>query len=437
MKKGLVFLLSLLLCLGTTFSSFVVASEYDLLTSYNTSTVLDTHKMTIEELELYEKSIAQYDAVIVYDKLINSFIDQYGEIDGQPACYPENYAGAYINDGGKLVIQITNAVDRIIPNAQVLQDYSVRIDLNKTKEQDKEFKAESIEEVVIFEQVAHSLNELNGMLVDSVISVNKQFPVVGYYVDTLNNAVNIILEKDVYKMAANTTDIYKSAFNKEIPLVFEVGEISEPSYNHMGGQGYYYHGSGGGTSLGFTGWYNGIRAYLTCGHTSAYKVGDTAEYNSTAIGTVAAKQWSNNGSGDWGIVNINNSETISGLVKQNYSGTIVGKIKARVNSVPVNTIVYRFGNTTQVWSTLQVKAIGVSKAWLDTPTNSTYTIKGLVNCTLKVGSASQPGDSGGPFVIANGNDYSAVGTTTGESGGLAYYSPMSHVPINFAVEIGY
>ncbi|SCZ05276.1 chymotrypsin family serine protease [Alkaliphilus peptidifermentans] len=437
MKKGL---LLLVLCLSFAFSFFVVAHENDLDVVDNTSIVLDIHKMTTEELEFYEKSIAQYDAVIFYDKLISSFIDLYGEKDGQPARYPENYAGAYVNDDGKLVIQISSTDDQNIINAQVLHDYSVGVDLNKIKEKDTQFKAESIEDVVVFEQVAHSLNDLNGMLIDSVNSVNKLISVAGYYVDTLNNSVNIILEQDAYEIAVNTIDIYKdikSDYSKEVPLVFETGEINEPSYHHLGGQGYYYHGSGGGTTLGFTGWYNGTRAYLTCGHTSAFNTGDTARYSNTAIGNVSAKQWAHNGNGDWGIVNLNSGETISGLIKQNHSGTVVGKIKGRVNSVPVNTIVYRFGHKTQVWSTLRVNAVNVSKAWKDTPSDSNYTIRGLVRCTLQIGSASQPGDSGGPFVIANGNDYSAIGTTTGESGGYTYYSPMSHVPTNFAVEIGY
>lgn len=440
MKKSLAFILSLVLCIGFSFSFSILAPDNDLSANNFTSTVFDTDKMTMEELEFYKKSIAQYDAVIVYDELIGSFIDQYGNKDGLPANYPENYAGAYINDHGKLVIQISNTNNQSITYAKLLNEYSSHIDLNEIKERDATFVAESIENVVEFEQVVYSLNELNVMMTDTINYLNNRFSTLGYYVNTLNNTITIIINKDEIEKAINTLEIdndFKSVVGYKIPLVFESGEISEPSLNHMGGQGYYNHGSAGGLTLGFTGWYNGIRAYLTCGHSSAFNAGDTAKYNSTTIGTVTVKQWANNGSGDWAIINLNSSQTISGLVKQNYSGTIVGKIKARVNSVPINTIVYRFGNTSQVWSTLKVNAVGVSKAWFDTPSNSNYTINGLVRCTLQIGSAIQDGDSGGPFVISNGNDYSAVGTTTGEASSNAYYSPLSHVPTNFAVEIGY
>lgn len=440
MKRRVTFLLSLILCLSFSIYSIATGSEHVLNTIDNTATVFDTLKMTNEELEIYKKAQAQYDAVIFYDKLISAFMDKYGEKDGQPARYPDNYAGAYISDSGTLVVQITKTNDHKISGTDSIKDYLVYVDILAIKEKDAEFKAESIEEIIEFEQVAYSLNELNDMLVNSVDNVSKEFPVTGYYVDTRNNTINISIEISSYEKAIASIDTYKSSkltADKEIPLVFEVGEVTEPDAYHMGGQGYYYHGSDGGRTLGFTGWYNGQRAYLTCGHNSNFEVGDTAKYGSTTVGTIADKQWSNNGNGDWSIAYLNSGETIGGLIKQNYSGTIVGKIKARVNSVAVGTIVYRFGNATQGWSSLEVKGINLTMPWTDVGTNTTYNIKSQVKCELKTGPESAGGDSGGPYVIANGSNYSAVGTHTGKNSGFMYFSPMSCVPPHFAVEIGY
>lgn len=255
MKRRVTFLLSLILCLSFSIYSIATGSEHVLNTIDNTATVFDTLKMTNEELEIYKKAQAQYDAVIFYDKLISAFMDKYGEKDGQPARYPDNYAGAYISDSGTLVVQITKTNDHKISGTDSIKDYLVYVDILAIKEKDAEFKAESIEEIIEFEQVAYSLNELNDMLVNSVDNVSKEFPVTGYYVDTRNNTINISIEISSYEKAIASIDTYKSSkltADKEIPLVFEVGEVTEPDAYHMGGQGYYYHGSDGGRTLGWS-----------------------------------------------------------------------------------------------------------------------------------------------------------------------------------------
>jgi hypothetical protein len=407
----------------------------------NNTTIFDVNKLTLEELEIYQKAIAQYDAVVFYDKMISSFIDKNGEKDGQPAYYPENYAGAYINDDGKLIILVTAPNDSKKSRSDRLEYYSGYVNLQEIKKMDTGFKAEKIEEVIDFEEVVYSLNELNDLLVSTVDDVSREFAITGYYVNTFNNRITINIESASYEKATASIDKYRNprlATNKDVPLSFEIGVVTDPSAYHTGGQGYYYHGSDGGRTLGFTGWYNGQRAYLSCGHSSTSKVGNTAKYGSTTVGTVADKQWSNNGNGDWSIVYLNSSETMGGLIKQNYSGSVYGKIKKRVNSVTKGTIVYHFGHTTQTWSSYEVIDTLPSFKWNDTGTGTVYTILNQVKCVLKTGSLAGSGDSGGPYVTANGNnEYSAVGTHTGENSGYAYFSPMSCVPSNFAVEIGY
>jgi Trypsin. len=425
MKKGLIALLSIVLLISAMFS--LMASAHN-----PNESGLNTQFMTEEELVIYERSLRQYDAVIYYDEMISTFFDEYGEKSGQPACYPERYAGAYINDEGKLVIQIAIDLEsELLTFDDLYNEYAMYVDLEAIKETDEVFEAGNINDLVVFEQVEYSLNDLNLILERAVSEIGERYPTIGYYVDTLNNTVAIEFTSAVYEEAI---------VDEKAPLVFCVSETYETTASHIGGQGYYTVG-GYNYSLGFTGYYlvnsnnQNQLSYLTCGHNSSYSVGDNIVYNGNVVGTVGLKQWSNNGTGDWAVVYLNSSQTISGLIKKDSSGT-TGKIKARVQTVPVNTIVYRFGNATQSWQSLEVTVVNCTESISDSPTNTTYTIKSLVKCKRITGTNAQGGDSGGPIVIVNGSNYSAVGVLSAQLGDAHLYNPMTNVPGNFSVAIG-
>ena len=188
MRRRPILLLLAVVCLG--FVVFCIAADSGHILK-STDTVCDSQKITSEE---HKKAPPQYDAVVFYDNLISAFMAKYGEKDGQPAHYPDNYAGAYINDDGKLVIQVAASYDREMLNTDALKEYAGYVDLQKIKETDTGFKADSIDEILVFEETVFSLNELKAMLEISVDNVSKRFPVVGYYVDTFNNTINIIIE---------------------------------------------------------------------------------------------------------------------------------------------------------------------------------------------------------------------------------------------------
>ena len=84
-------------------------------------------------------------------------------------------------------------------------------------------------------------------------------------------------------------------------------------------------------------------------------------------------------------------------------------------------------------------SINISWPWIDIGSGGTYTINGQVKTSKVSGVHSVGGDSGGPFVLSQGNNnWAAVGTLTGyHSSGFDFYSPMGLVPSGFTVDIGY
>ncbi len=437
MKKSLFIVLLLILCLVT---SSVVYANADIEMEHVALPALDPLNMSKEELAIYEQALAQYDGAIINDRLMTAFKEEFGEKDGFPARYPDNFAGTYLNENGQLVIQVNSDLDIKLLNA----DYSSYIDIMEIKECDDAFKADRVSDVVVYEQVEYSLNQLNDMMNDVIKTASKDFPVMSGYVDTLNNSIVLEIEQEVYDKADDIDakiDLYiRTEYpEKEIPLIIQPTRITKLTANHLGGQGYYYHGNNGAATLGFTGWYNGDRSYISCGHNSSFSAGDAARYGSATIGNVTIKQWESNTAGDWSIIRLNSSETISGLIKQNYSGTITGKIKSRTNTPTRNQIVYTFGHTTQTWSSYRVTNVSVSTTNFDSYAYKYYTTRAMTETELLTGTFCAEGDSGGPIVIVTTGGFSALGTLHCSStvDDIMYFSPMTHLPSNFAVEIGY
>ena len=389
-----------------------------------------------------EHRSTQYEATLLYNEMMLEFARLYGESDGYPSSYPKYYAGSYINGDDKLVIKF---VDRSIMNTSENLDNLKRllssIYVNKSENQSQLI---DLNDIVVFEPTLYSYNEMTTKL-DSLIS-NSTDEILGGYIDERGSSVVVFVEnsESIEQFFTMTRDSNVTGLSKEInsliPVKVEISEISQPSANHISGQGPYTHGNAGGVTLGFTGRYSGKKAYLTCGHTSAFSVGSSAKYQSSTIGTVASKRWVNNGSGDWAIITLLDSQSITGIIKKNGSGSSAGKISSRLNYVPVGATVYRYGNQSKTWSSDKVQAINVQKSWWSNGEGSAaYTIKGLVKTSVISGAYPQLGDSGGPIVLSEGNNnYAAVGTFTGFNlSGDLYYSPMSHVPSGFTVEIGY
>ena len=374
----------------------------------------DKSSLTHEELALHEKMYNQYNAVMLYNSLVTAFVERYGEMGGYPAAYPDSYAGAYLDDNGKLIIQV-KALDEYLESKEAYnREYSAYIDINSLKDNDADFTSSSFDDVVEFAAAAYSLNELSEIMQLVTDSISEHYPIMRAYIDSLNNSVVVeISPLEFERVVYNQTDALTDALTEsrllsgnDIPVLFKIGEEITTHANHIGGQGYYFMGSGGGCTLGFTGWYNGSRIFVTCGHA----VGTGGNYPKTyyqsvstanEVGNVQSYQYKSGQAGDWAIVQLKSGETAPSKVLTN-SGS--ADVSGRVNYVPVNTYLYTYGWSTKDFSFYQVSNLNVSGA--DSTT-------GMTQCVKIYGVNKTGGDSGGPYVISSGSGaYSAVGIET-------------------------
>ena len=408
MKKFVAFLLSLAIITSLASSALAMQPSLD---DVGRLPQMDTSSFTDAELKVYEKAINQYDAVILYNHLITAFIEKFGYSAGTPECYPDIYAGAYIDDDGKLVIQVTS-------QNELNKYFSSYVDINAIIDSDPEFKSRTFEDVVKYSEVTYSLNELNRLLDDAAIMFGKNYPLLRTHIDTLNNIIIMEFEPTTYakfvneRRAALDVKENESSLNDDtFPILFKAGEKPTPHANHVGGQGYYYFGNGGGCTAGFTGWLNGSRVLISCGH-SVGTGGNypKAYYNGTAssneIGSVWAYSFASGQPGDWSIIQLKSGETAPGSVRNSTSTTV--SVSGKTGYVPVNTILYTYGHTTKVWSSYKVLYLDVTG--VSGTTN-------ITQCTMITGSIAQSGDSGAPYVLLSGSSYSAYGIHSGGWGG--------------------
>ena len=349
-------------------------------------------------LEVQEAMAKQTPALEEYCRLIDFFAkDEFGV-----PVYPEYYAGEYIDENNKLVVQLTKEYS----NKEVLS-----------------FLQNS--PIIQIKYVKHSYNDLLSQkrIADELYADG--FHVVFDGIDIIDNIYKIaVLKEDLDNALANYPDN---------PLVlFEVGTYAQPAYNLIGGDRMYNYDTGIPMSLGICGAYDGSNALLTCGHGNE-DVGGLQPHppyiqhklQNHLIGQVVFQQANtvpnNTGVsslGDFAIVEITSSDTLTNDV---WMG---GDITGTYSSVPVGTILYKFGASAG-YSWGSVTHCGVRIAYSNGFLN--YVVGGLYRVTVQNSSgtpAIASGDSGGPvwrsdtgenllhgIVTANTPDKTAMYTT--------------------------
>ncbi len=223
MKKKYIYLL-IVLCLVMT---YIIYAYVDTDKESVTMPEHDPLKMTEEEKTVYGKALAQYEGAIINDRLITYFKKEYGERDGHPSSYPYNFAGTYLNDDGKLVIQISGNIDTELLN----EEYSSYVNVKSIKDNDESFKADMLSDVVVYEKAKYSLIVLNYMKDDVAKILSKHFTVIGSYIDTFNNIIVLEIEREEFDKLNDIDAIIGEYFRKDFPLIIQFAEITELDSN--------------------------------------------------------------------------------------------------------------------------------------------------------------------------------------------------------------
>ncbi|BCJ98424.1 chymotrypsin family serine protease [Anaerocolumna chitinilytica] len=176
--------------------------------------------------------------------------------------------------------------------------------------------------------------------------------------------------------------------------------------------GYYFTLSIGGSAYG-------SKAILFNGHFTApgYEV-DTA--SGTRLGTLAAKQFSNNQVGDNSIATVNSDFNTTNLVKgssQNFA------ITGTYNNPPVGTLLYKYGGTSGIAA---VTVTGTNQSMSVVSDGTTYVIKGMTNANITSGS-SAGGDSGGPYYSWYNNGWAYSGVHSASDSTSVSFTPLINI----------
>ena len=338
----------------------------------------------------------------------NNIIENFSKDESGQYIYPNEYAGAYI-ENGLLNICLTEDNDEI-----------------RNKYLSESGSPESIQFVI----KGFNLNYLNN-LADQVRNIEGE-DILTVAVIQKSNSVDVGTNKDVNQVKNDILSALPVTFNntlltlpEDIPLnvtyqnletsiqrddnTYQVQPYAIPTL--MGGLA--FSSNQHGFTLGICGKYNGNSAILTCGHSQ--QVGKSVTVNGSVIGSIVKVNWSSSGYYDYAIIQLNSNAAakVTNKVKtQSGTQTITSINKSSVEGMKVN----RYGKTSG-FKTGTVLA-----------TNISTTLDGVVCYGLvevSADSTPQPGDSGGP-VYYGSNFY---GTVTGyNTSGVWFYSPSGAVP---------
>lgn len=358
MKKKAIIVLAALMSLGWPAQAFAVSTE-----------------------QVDEMIALEYPLVLAYNDMLDGFEKENGEIQ-----YPDDYAGAYIED---CVLHI--CLTEVSPERE---EYYKEL----CGQIDPEFEVKSYSRDQL-QEIRDVIEEKN---IDDIVSVGLSEKDNEIIVGVLNDYENV------------RDEIYSA-----LPQVMEVGEMNELPINiierepmimdvALKGGMQLTNERGGKFTLGISGTYKGDDALLTCGH-AFETTGEEVYYNGDLIGTVTKRRYGDSDYYDYAVVKITKSGF--SITNKLASGTVIKSI----SKLPVEGMtVKKYGSKTGITQGI-VTAVDV--AYEGEHGDVTY---GLMEASF----TTEKGDSGGP-VYASSNMY---GTVTGHIiGGPSYFSPSGAV----------
>lgn len=143
----------------------------------------------------------------LYYKLMNSFGKDWMERENDPDFYPAYYAGSFISDAGKFVINVTGNPE------QYRQSFADRLGSN-------DFILQSVK--YSYSHLLRVMNKIDAFLANSAISEDNPALVnfAGAYPDVVDNRVRVTM----LKLDDTVTHAFKKEVSNSPAVVFEVGE---------------------------------------------------------------------------------------------------------------------------------------------------------------------------------------------------------------------
>ncbi len=376
-----------------------------------------TYSYDEDEMEVPEEMLLQEDALNAYNTLYSTF-----EIDeNYNYVLPDDYAGEYINDDYKLVIQLTT--DDYSYYETILSDY----------------------DCVEFRTVDFSYNELYKLADETRNSISANMDEMIYASSGVNVKDNIAkVEVGVPSSAAQNAT--KVSANSKLPLVIEyvtvepteestaflsdyasINTQSTQSDELIGGDliSSYNHDA----TLGICGTHNGKNAVLTAGH--GFPLNTKIMHDLNYFGLSIYNKFTNNQYGDFGIIDLYDYTSCTPTNKVKFKTNTVS-ITSTIYSVPAGTKCHKYG---QQSTYATISTIGTEDVTYSISKTQKITIKGLVCSKLDSG-ASQDGDSGGPVYLYQNGKWTFCGVHSGiwHSASEVYFTPYLHIYGTFTVK---
>ena len=373
-------------------------------------------------LEVRQAMENQIDALYSYQKLYDSF----GKDDVGLPIYPDEYAGAYIEDGN-LIIQLTD-------NNATMRNKYLQICQTDLK--------------IDFKEAVYSLNDLL-VYEDYAIDLYKEgYNVVAFGVIEKENVFEICMDANEAEMAEVNSMLNRSTYSvgnsADAPVKFSYQEKPEACAAIFGGDGLVNETTGATFTAGICGTYNGQDAILTCGHgNTPYLSYDYVKYLNTRIGRFSYHRCNSSENatgvdtlGDFAIISLNDNATTTNRI---YGDVCV---TGTFSSIPEGTTIYKYGTATQLsYGTVLQASIGTIVSFTGRSDSSTaYFVRGLYKHYVHKAdgtNAADYGDSGGPVYIKDGSQYLLHGTVSAmvKNGGIV--NVMYSSPVFYATDVGF
>ena len=418
MKKILISLLTLSLI----FSSSVTWAETPT-ANENEIVFLNEELESLENEVPHEVRLAmenQIEALDCYQNIYNSFSK---DEHGMPV-YPDEYAGAYIEEG--------NLIIQLIDNSSEMQEKYLLLCNHSDK--------------IIFREVEYSLNELAAYEKYVTSMLKDGYDVIGFGIREKDNTFEITLNSNSNINLSRDNDSILDT--SEIPVKILYKEQPVACVTIWGGDRLTNESTGGYMTAGICGTYNGAKALLTCGHgNEKYLFHTYIKCENSQIGEVSYQranisetaQWGDT-LGDFAIVTLNNDVTTTNRV---YGGI---SITGTYSSLPEGTTIYKYGSVTGLsYGTVTRSGDTALMSYsLQIAANSYvyYYVRGLYESSMYNSSGTDAileGDSGGPVYIKNGSNYLLHGIVTAKDNNVAglVTSVMYSSPIAYAEAVGF